>query len=128
MFFSSPAWSFGIPIAKGGYEGSQGLKEIYRQLARQLGLTLFVPLVRRVSVSSRLIIGFPLITSLFTVCRPSHSQCLPPPNQMGCHHLSPSQSIDLPPPPSDLVRLLYPIPSGCIRIYLLYLRHLHMLR
>ncbi|OXG12881.1 sodium/bile acid cotransporter 7-B/bile acid cotransporter 7-B [Cryptococcus neoformans A2-102-5] len=44
MFFSSPAWSFGIPIAKGGYEGSQGLKEIYRQLARQLGLTLFVPL------------------------------------------------------------------------------------
>ncbi|OXG34227.1 solute carrier family 10 (sodium/bile acid cotransporter), member 7 [Cryptococcus neoformans Bt120] len=63
-----------------------------------------------------------------SICRPSHSQCLPPPNQMGCHHLSPSQSIHLPPPPPDLVRLLYPIPSGCIRIYLLYLRHLHMFR
>ncbi|ADV20785.1 Hypothetical protein CGB_C0005C [Cryptococcus gattii WM276] len=44
MFFSSSAWSYGVPIAKGGYEGSQGLKEIYRQLAKQLGLTLFVPL------------------------------------------------------------------------------------
>lgn len=49
MFFSSSAWSYGVPIAKGGYEGSQGLKEIYRQLAKQLGLTLFVPLVRPLS-------------------------------------------------------------------------------
>ncbi|ODN76485.1 hypothetical protein L202_05151 [Cryptococcus amylolentus CBS 6039] len=44
MFFSSSAWSYGQPIAKGGYEGSAGLKEIYRHLAKQLGLTLFIPL------------------------------------------------------------------------------------
>ncbi|TYJ51445.1 hypothetical protein B9479_007980 [Cryptococcus floricola] len=45
MFFSSSAWSYGQPIAKGGYEGSAGLKEIYRHLAKQLGLTLFIPLL-----------------------------------------------------------------------------------
>ncbi|WVQ74726.1 hypothetical protein IAR50_004330 [Cryptococcus sp. DSM 104548] len=44
MFFSSPTWSYGQPISKGGYEGSAGLKEIYRKLAKQLGLTLFIPL------------------------------------------------------------------------------------
>nr|ODN92387.1 sodium/bile acid cotransporter 7-B/bile acid cotransporter 7-B [Cryptococcus depauperatus CBS 7841] len=44
MFFSNPAWSYGMPVAKGGQEGSQGLKEIYRQLAKQLGLALFIPL------------------------------------------------------------------------------------
>ncbi|WVQ78815.1 hypothetical protein IAT38_000906 [Cryptococcus sp. DSM 104549] len=45
LFFSSNVWSYGAPIAKGGLEGAAGLKELYRQLAKQLGLTLFVPLV-----------------------------------------------------------------------------------
>ncbi|WVF65823.1 hypothetical protein IAT40_000560 [Kwoniella sp. CBS 6097] len=44
LFFSSSTWSFGRPIAKGGGSNSDGLKEIYRQLAKQLGLALFVPL------------------------------------------------------------------------------------
>ncbi|OCF31664.1 sodium/bile acid cotransporter 7-B/bile acid cotransporter 7-B [Kwoniella heveanensis BCC8398] len=44
LFFSSSTWSFGKPIAKGGGSNSDGLKEIYRQLAKQLGLALFVPL------------------------------------------------------------------------------------
>ncbi|WVQ93467.1 hypothetical protein IAU59_000541 [Kwoniella sp. CBS 9459] len=44
LFFSSSTWSFGKPIARGGGSNSDGLKEIYRQLAKQLGLALFVPL------------------------------------------------------------------------------------
>ncbi|WVW80214.1 hypothetical protein I302_102191 [Kwoniella bestiolae CBS 10118] len=45
LFFSSDTWSFGRPIAKdGGGSTAEGLKEIYRQLAKQLGLAIFVPL------------------------------------------------------------------------------------
>ncbi|OCF75057.1 sodium/bile acid cotransporter 7-B/bile acid cotransporter 7-B [Kwoniella mangroviensis CBS 8886] len=45
LFFSSDTWSFGKPIAKdGGGSTADGLKEIYRQLAKQIGLAIFVPL------------------------------------------------------------------------------------
>ncbi|WRT65755.1 uncharacterized protein IL334_002703 [Kwoniella shivajii] len=43
-FFSSNTWSFARPVAQGGGSSSDGLKEIYRQLGKQLGLALFVPL------------------------------------------------------------------------------------
>ncbi|WVR03774.1 hypothetical protein IAU60_000769 [Kwoniella sp. DSM 27419] len=44
LFFSSSAWAYGQPIPAGGGSSTDGLREIYRQLAKQLGLTLFVPL------------------------------------------------------------------------------------
>lgn len=46
MFLSSSdTWAFGAPVAQGGKEGTEGLKEIYRRMGKQLGLSLFLPLV-----------------------------------------------------------------------------------
>nr|XP_018264783.1 sodium/bile acid cotransporter 7-B/bile acid cotransporter 7-B [Kwoniella dejecticola CBS 10117]OBR86941.1 sodium/bile acid cotransporter 7-B/bile acid cotransporter 7-B [Kwoniella dejecticola CBS 10117] len=44
-FFSSDTWSFGRPRASdSGGSTADGLREIYKQLAKQLGLAIFVPL------------------------------------------------------------------------------------
>lgn len=47
MFLRGP-WEYGAPIADGGQTGADGLRLIYKQLAKQLGLALFVPLVRQI--------------------------------------------------------------------------------
>ncbi|WWC68574.1 uncharacterized protein I206_102504 [Kwoniella pini CBS 10737] len=45
-FFSSNTWSFARPTAgNGGRSTAEGLREIYKQLAKQLGLAIFVPLL-----------------------------------------------------------------------------------
>jgi hypothetical protein len=48
MFFSTPGWEFGQPVGSGGQSTSDRLTAIYAQLGKQMGLTLFLPLVSSV--------------------------------------------------------------------------------
>jgi len=43
--FLSGWWAFGAPVASGGNTGAAGLLVIYKQIGKQLGLALFLPLV-----------------------------------------------------------------------------------
>jgi sodium/bile acid cotransporter 7 len=62
MFLTGP-WEYGAPIADGGQTGADGLRLIYRQLAKQLGLSIFVPIVSDLLTSADLSLSVKLCRS-----------------------------------------------------------------
>ena len=42
---SAPGWEYGRPVASGGKSSSEGLKLIYRQVGRHMGLAIFLPMI-----------------------------------------------------------------------------------
>ena len=45
MFMSAPGWAYGAPVAEGGKSSTEGLKLIYAQVGKHMGLAIFLPMI-----------------------------------------------------------------------------------
>ena len=69
MFMSTPGWEYGQPVASGGRSSGEGLKDIYKQVGRHMGLALFLPMV---GPNVPITINLVLIGGVLIGCRTSH--------------------------------------------------------